>query len=353
MKFLATRTVLSTMNLEGGGVPPADVGLPGDVYLDLTFPYIIYFVGINAQWDAWNPQASDGLQPLARHPNVYDRYLWISVDGLAWLTKQSLDKSRVSIHATHTIDQARLAAILSSSPSNRFPTSDCPENQRRTETETQRRLLNGVPIGMAPQPTQPLRLRRPKIRVRRDPIPEPIVESAQGPSKSVNNVETNVLLSCIRDLEEREKKLATEVETLKQDNCGLQVLLDAASRKTSVNFMEGSSPKPMLFSSFITLTSIISLKVERICRDLKRKCEEEVQLATEGYKARLDQAYQRIKDLENSTEEASIRELELTERLNKVQNVLLETENGVTNGLPVLAAIAKEIGDELAGYTAA
>ncbi|KAJ7913014.1 hypothetical protein B0H13DRAFT_2326776 [Mycena leptocephala] len=82
----------TSYEFRGFGAPPADIGRPGDVFWDITFPYIIY-VRREELWEAWNPRASAGSQLLAEHPCFRDRYLWIaSSGGLAWLAQQSLGK---------------------------------------------------------------------------------------------------------------------------------------------------------------------------------------------------------------------------------------------------------------------
>jgi hypothetical protein len=139
----------------GRGIVPADIGRLGDVYWDVTFPYIIYFVGIDG-WKPWNPQASEGSQKLARHPVFDDRYLWISDDGFSWLTQKSLSNSlvRVRTHVAQTLDQELLAALLQFSPTTATLALDLEENRRRDEAEAQRRRLNGVPLSQPPKPIQ-------------------------------------------------------------------------------------------------------------------------------------------------------------------------------------------------------
>jgi hypothetical protein len=135
----------------GIGVPPEEIGRPGDIFWDVTSPYILYFRGAQT-WQAWNPGASSGSQLLAEHPCLRDRYLWISGSGLTWLAQQSLLKASVDIKQFHTLGdelQMQLAAILCSAPSFKLSTLDIPENRTKHNLEVARRQRDGVPVGPA------------------------------------------------------------------------------------------------------------------------------------------------------------------------------------------------------------
>ncbi|KAJ7746285.1 hypothetical protein B0H16DRAFT_1556893 [Mycena metata] len=81
----------------GRGAPPADEGRYGDVYLDITPPFVLYVrrpkdvrqIGGDSHWMAWNSPSAAAMQPLAEHPLYEDRYLWISASGtgLEWFTR--------------------------------------------------------------------------------------------------------------------------------------------------------------------------------------------------------------------------------------------------------------------------
>ncbi|KAJ7503368.1 hypothetical protein B0H11DRAFT_2187808 [Mycena galericulata] len=133
----------------GHGMPPADIGSPGDIFWDVTSPYILYVRGINL-WEAWNPGASTGSQLLAEHPCFFDRYLWISGSGLEWRAQQSLYKAKMDTKQFHILDdvfQAELAEILSSASSFKMLALDIPENRTRHEAEVERRRRAGVAVG--------------------------------------------------------------------------------------------------------------------------------------------------------------------------------------------------------------
>ncbi|KAJ6483798.1 hypothetical protein C8R47DRAFT_561081 [Mycena vitilis] len=141
----------------GRGPPPGDIGRPGDIYWDVTFPYIIYFVG-NDGWKAWNPQASDASQLLARNPNFANRYLWTSRNhhGFSWLTKESLAKSLVKTNEPQSIDQEKLKHFLHFSPRTMTASLalNVADNQARNDAEITRRRLDGVAIDVESKPNQ-------------------------------------------------------------------------------------------------------------------------------------------------------------------------------------------------------
>ncbi|KAJ7470953.1 hypothetical protein FB451DRAFT_1399705 [Mycena latifolia] len=139
----------------GIGMPPNDIGRSGDIFWDVTFPYILYFRGVHT-WEAWNPRASEGSQLLAEHPCFRDRFLWMSGAGLSWLARQSLGKTKMDTKQFHTLGdqfQKELAAILRSAPSFDLLSLDIPNNRERHDAELARRRRNGVAVGTAPYTT--------------------------------------------------------------------------------------------------------------------------------------------------------------------------------------------------------
>ncbi|KAJ7156563.1 hypothetical protein C8R43DRAFT_949416 [Mycena crocata] len=134
----------------GRGPPPDDVGQPGDIYLDVTLPFIIYFVG-NAGWEAWNRHASQGYHALAAHPIFEDRYLWVSGGmGLYWLAKSSLfGLSVTGINRTeHAMDlhmQEAIARSISEEDAVKL-SLDVEENQYKNKMEVERRRHGHVPV---------------------------------------------------------------------------------------------------------------------------------------------------------------------------------------------------------------
>ncbi|KAJ7683186.1 hypothetical protein B0H17DRAFT_1205253 [Mycena rosella] len=146
----------------GIGVPPGDIGRPGDIFWDVTFPFILY-LRTESAWKAWNPRASEGSQLLAESPRFRDRYLWISPAGLTWLASQSLNRAKIEIKQFHTLGdrlQKEFAAVLSSAPSFHSLALDIPANRARHDAEVARRRRLNVPVGSAPEITPSNRMKR-------------------------------------------------------------------------------------------------------------------------------------------------------------------------------------------------
>ncbi|RDB26244.1 hypothetical protein Hypma_006334 [Hypsizygus marmoreus] len=83
----------------GYGMPPDDIGLPGDIYLDLTTfgasPHLLYSYHGSCGWicTTWSPDLSTTRFSLARHPLLKDRYLWgTEAGGFMWFTRGFLRK---------------------------------------------------------------------------------------------------------------------------------------------------------------------------------------------------------------------------------------------------------------------
>lgn len=149
----------------GYGTPPEDVGSAGDIFWDVTFPFILYIRGADL-WEAWNPRASAGCQLLAPHPCFLDRYLWIGGSGPTWLAQQSLYKAQLDTKQFHGLDdasQADLAAILCSSPSFKLLALDIPENRARHDSEVKRRHQHGVAVGSWPDISTPSTSKRKRV----------------------------------------------------------------------------------------------------------------------------------------------------------------------------------------------
>ncbi|KAJ7116589.1 hypothetical protein C8R44DRAFT_211326 [Mycena epipterygia] len=295
----------------GRGTPPVDVGRPGDIYWDVTPPYIIYIRDIDG-WEPWNRQASAGSQPLAQHPNLDDRYLWIS--GLdcswCWFTIKTLGRKRVE--ANHAMDenmQETLASFLHwlkmySAPGLNL---DLPENQRRHAAEIKRRLLNGVTVGEVPKTN-------PRIH------PRKIMKANHTAITSKSNMESEEELPAFgvgTRLTQREI-LSAEVETLKKENLGLEASLEEAEERCRA-------------AEFSRLVEV--LEVEGVSRTLKRKYEEELEASAREAKElsiRHDIAHERIKELERAwrdgAENGSRRELELRTRLNAAEDTIKKLE---------------------------
>ncbi|KAF7330186.1 hypothetical protein MVEN_02455600 [Mycena venus] len=380
----------------GRGTPPADVGRPGDVYWDVTFPYIIYVVGIDG-WEAWNPQASAGVQLLARHPNFDDRYLWTSGDGFSWLTTKDLENSLVPVKTTvpQAFDQDLLTALLHCSPTTSTLALDLSYNQMRNNAEVQRRRLNGVqktflvPVHLSEHlqilrpcifaPTQKKgkkeRLRSVKktppanvVSLILDKIKDGVTGVGMISGKATEAMrivedlkgkyeEESAFAARIRsELKGRAEILAAEVEMLKRDNCNLKGLLDDSQRQVE------DTKKPTINQLKTPKDNAKPPNLNGITfRDLRRKYAEDLKSAAEIYELRLAHADKRIKKLEQDAESASNRELELRERLKTVCRAAQTTIDSLTDKmfdkeielakcLPLLAASVKEISDDLEEY---
>ncbi|KAJ7776627.1 hypothetical protein DFH07DRAFT_951758 [Mycena maculata] len=124
----------------GYGTPPDDVGSPGDIFWDVTFPYIFYVRGTDI-WEAWNPGASAGGS------------------GPTWFAQQSLkSKLKTDIKQFHSLGknvQTKLATTLSSAPSFQLLSFEIPENRARHDAELQRRGQHEAEVGRFPPSTAP------------------------------------------------------------------------------------------------------------------------------------------------------------------------------------------------------
>ncbi|KAJ6553566.1 hypothetical protein DFH09DRAFT_1366183 [Mycena vulgaris] len=291
----------------GIGTPPGDIGRPGDIYWDSSFPYILYFWGAQG-WQPWNPQADVGSQPLARHPNFDNRYLWFHGHGLSWLTNRALtvSDSCVDPKKAHAMDMQVLVDILHSSPSTPSLRLHLGDNQKRHDAEAHRRNLNGITVCEAPTPRARLvQLRRKTKKVEVSSGSQPNIEPVEDlPSSVVAILREGIkqrselaarerMLSAQVDtlkeerslrlaLVEREKSLSEEVQTLKSDNVSLQLLLEEAGRLRNA-------------ADFSHL-----IESENAFRALKRKHEEDLYQRDDQFGARHLQACARIKELEEA-----------------------------------------------------
>ncbi|KAJ6520804.1 hypothetical protein DFH09DRAFT_1098219 [Mycena vulgaris] len=208
----------------GIGMPPEDIGRPGDIFWDVTFPYIIYFRDLRA-WKAWNPRASAGSQLLAEHPCFLDRYLWTRSTGLSWLAQQSLWKAKIDIKQFHPVGdefQKKLAAILCFSPNFKTLALDISDNRARHEAEVARRHQQGVAVGQAPSipPSTPLKRKR-------------VEESKEtSPSTLLSEMATDMAANRTLQPQLRAETLRTDaqIDVLQTANSRLEHLLQDSKR---------------------------------------------------------------------------------------------------------------------------
>ncbi|KAJ7673099.1 hypothetical protein DFH06DRAFT_1123844 [Mycena polygramma] len=233
----------------GKGPPPGDIGRPRDVYGDVTFPYSIYCVGTGG-WEAWNPQAADGSQLLARN-----RYLWTSCHhhGFSWLAKESLAKSYVNANEPQSINQDKLKHFLHFSPSTMTASLalNVADSQARNDAEITRRRLNGVAIDVEAKPNQ-------------------------GHAPKVECSDSLIVAFLQSELQERDKKL----ERLKGDNLFLKASLDAG-KCSRANVLASLSEGDQRNGGFSFLPGAdTQILVEGKLQNSKRKHEEDSQAAS-------------------------------------------------------------------------
>ncbi|KAJ7163888.1 hypothetical protein C8R43DRAFT_989101 [Mycena crocata] len=87
------RGTIDFQEIRSRGPPPATImGRPGDIYWDLTPPFLIYV----REATCWSPS-----DLLVKHPNFEERYLWISntmtYKGLGWFTAQHLRNQNIDL----------------------------------------------------------------------------------------------------------------------------------------------------------------------------------------------------------------------------------------------------------------
>ncbi|KAJ7470800.1 hypothetical protein FB451DRAFT_321790 [Mycena latifolia] len=287
--------IVTFYELRGRGTPPEDVGHPGDIYWDVTFPFILYFRGIEA-WQPWNEHADIGSQFLARHPNVAGRYMWFSrARGFNWLTSQGLHISGVDPGVKQTLDQYRqgiLVDILFVHPNTTSLALQLGDNQARNDAEVQRRTLAGIAIREAPKPNP-----RPRRKTTKTDVSSPSQSNTEAPHDLASLDEGMIadIVSQWKSALTEEKRrnselienLSAEVETLRADNLRLKLILEDVGRRRNA----------------------ILIEVEKGARDLKRKYEREMEAMAQRHEAlmaRHVQAHARIKELEYAHKEAEI-----------------------------------------------
>ncbi|KAJ7080301.1 hypothetical protein C8R44DRAFT_895407 [Mycena epipterygia] len=224
----------------GIGVPPNEIGRPGDIFWDVTFPYILYVRGSQV-WEGWNPRASTGSQLLAEHPCFLDRYLWFGGNGLSWFIHKSLhpEIDTKQFHMLSDDFQKELAAILCSSPSFKSLSLDISENRAKHDAEVARRHRRGVAVGQAPHVPVVSSLKRKRARAKPESddivasLPVPIAEmgiiwQCTGPQmKPLSGPKFNCGLTRV---------IVTEVQSLKTDNSRLtQSLQDSAELREELS----------------------------------------------------------------------------------------------------------------------
>ncbi|KAJ7633361.1 hypothetical protein DFH06DRAFT_1479620, partial [Mycena polygramma] len=198
----------------GFGTPPADVGRPGDVFWDTTFPYIIYVRGTEL-WEPWNPRAAVGAQLLAEHPCFRDRYLWIGGSGtLGWFAQQSLYKADMDVRKFHSLDDAAqraLASVLGIPAAGTTLALDVPENLARHNAEARRQKL-----GIAVEPT-----------------PDICISSSRRNARPASQAESEVITSAstILQAQSHTEPSSMEVELLKKENSRLSKLLEESENR--------------------------------------------------------------------------------------------------------------------------
>ncbi|KAJ7760648.1 hypothetical protein DFH07DRAFT_771731 [Mycena maculata] len=169
--ILPATTLLSSVifyEFRGWGILPTDVCLPGDIYLDLMLPYILYVCNTNG-WEAWNPEASLGSQLLARHPSFPDIYLWPRRGGMWWGTKTELGldpKVEYSMDGEMQNTLFMLATYWPDSSWSRFELGAA-ENEKRRDAELERRNLNHVVVSKTPTLHGITELRQKQLREKR------------------------------------------------------------------------------------------------------------------------------------------------------------------------------------------
>lgn len=140
----------------GYGLPPSDVGNPGDIYVDLTPPCRIYVRKMEA-WDWWDwskqPQWRKRFV-MPRHPILSDRFLWKARGGstshrLSWLTKRTIKNYSA-------YDGCIAEAVVEMYQGLCKPSG---EEEKRMEAEKTRRLL----IAQLSLPTSGKRSRSPSL----------------------------------------------------------------------------------------------------------------------------------------------------------------------------------------------
>ncbi|KAJ7036849.1 hypothetical protein C8F04DRAFT_1233004 [Mycena alexandri] len=107
----------------GRGAPPADEGRIGDVFWDITPPFVLYVrrpsdvsqTGVDSEWKAWNPDPFT-RQPLAEHPLYEDRYLWISASGTGfeWFTRAHWKGCCIEVMEARALEERLLREVLAS-----------------------------------------------------------------------------------------------------------------------------------------------------------------------------------------------------------------------------------------------
>ncbi|KAJ7122521.1 hypothetical protein C8R43DRAFT_1032342 [Mycena crocata] len=264
----------------GWGTPPADVGLPGDIYLDVTSPYIIYFVG-EGGWEPWNPQASDCSQVLAQHPNYHDKYLWTNAKGLSWIAKRTL--RGVKTDQKYTMDQEmdrELSDMLSDIMSGAFVMGlEDVDNRRRCGLEMERRRRCGVPVD--------------------DDQRSPHLRKIQGLKSKERGWRIKITATAPRTPQEaiRNENLIAEAQRVKTPNEGLKQQLHISEERCNPLVHERDSSD----KRYNTLISEHEIQIDRIDRDLKRKYALEAESGDmyDALRERLAQALLRIEDLEH------------------------------------------------------
>ncbi|KAJ7036846.1 hypothetical protein C8F04DRAFT_1394085 [Mycena alexandri] len=100
----------------GRVVPPAAGGRIGDVFWDITPPFVLYvrrpstIPNGDPQWIPWNPDAYK-TQLLAEHPLFINRYLLISGTTCNWVSKENLRNNGIDVRKEYALDEASQDAL--------------------------------------------------------------------------------------------------------------------------------------------------------------------------------------------------------------------------------------------------
>ncbi|KAJ7116604.1 hypothetical protein C8R44DRAFT_739298 [Mycena epipterygia] len=221
----------------GIGVPPEDVGRAGDIFWDVTSPYILYVRGLDG-WVSWNPSASSGRQALAEHPAFTDRYLWISGTGLAWLTDQGLKRKDIDITQQYALDQGPqndLHSILEAAPSSLCLAMDSPDSRTRYEAEVARRHQHGVAVqARSAQSSASIKRKREE----NDDELRSKDRSWESSSASLMrdlpaSMKTSLLeeQNLRRRAEQKAERFSIQFEAVTRNNLGLKVMLEDAGKR--------------------------------------------------------------------------------------------------------------------------
>lgn len=103
----------------GFGLPPNDIGYPGDIYMDSTGHTYALYGRMKNHWEPWTGILSTAgkmrrIANLIGHPNFPGFYLWCKGNNIAWLSYHDISKNtrkRANMHlSAGSIDVTALVA---------------------------------------------------------------------------------------------------------------------------------------------------------------------------------------------------------------------------------------------------